>query len=155
MKRDSRLSVALHALLHLSQVGLLTSEDMAAQSDTHPVVIRRTMAGLRAAGLVRSEKGHGGGWSLVRSLDQITLHDVYEALGEPTLLAMGNRTESPGCFVEQVVNHALASAFEAAEATFVQQLRNITLAALAEEVGPQGRPLGKHGAHGKKRMDHA
>ncbi len=136
MRRDSRLSVALHALLHMAHAGRLTSEEMAAQGDTNPVVIRRTMAGLREAGIVRSEKGHGGGWSLARRPEDVTLHDVYEALGEPTILAIGNRTESPGCVVEKAVNRALSGAFEAAEALLVKELRAVTLAALAREIGP-------------------
>lgn len=142
MRRDSRLSVALHALLHMEHAGRLTSEAMAAQGDTNPVVMRRTMAGLRAAGIVQSEKGHGGGWSLLRRLDEITLYDVYEALGEPTILAIGNRTESPGCAVEKAVNRALADAFTSAEALLVKQLRSVTLASLAREVSRKG--------HGKK-----
>jgi Rrf2 family protein len=152
MRRDSRLSVALHALVHMAHAGLLTSEEMAAQGETNPVVIRRTMAGLRAAGIVRSEKGHGGGWSLVRPLEDVTLYDVYEALGEPTILAMGNRTESPGCLVETAVNRALAGAFEAAEALFVSELRSITIAELARDVGPH---LGTHGEKSKKNVKHA
>jgi Rrf2 family protein len=139
MRRDSRLSVALHALLHMADAGLLTSEQMAAQGDTNPVVIRRTMAGLRTAGIVRSEKGHGGGWSLGRKLDAISLYDVYEALGEPTIFAIGNRTESPGCIVEKAVNRALADAFEKAQALLVVQLRSITMADLGREVGPHVR----------------
>ena len=97
---------------------------------------------------MRSEKGHGGGWSLVRALDEVTLYDVYEALGEPTILAIGNRTESPGCAVEKAVNRALAGAFEAAEALLVRELRSVTLAALAKETGPlrhHGKKLLKHG----------
>ncbi len=157
MRRDSRLSVALHALLHMAHAGSLTSEEMAAQGGTNPVVIRRTMGGLRAAGIVRSEKGHGGGWSLVRCLEDVTLYDVYEALGEPTILAMGNRTESPGCVVEKAVNRALAGAFEAAEALLVNELRSVTMAALAQEIGPQ--PMhGKRphdGSKGRKQTKHA
>ena len=123
----------------MAHAGLLTSEEMAAQGETNAVVIRRTMAGLRAAGIVRSEKGHGGGWSLVRGPDRITLHDVYEALGEPTILAMGNRTESPGCAVEKAVNRALKGAFVAAETRVLKELRAVTLAALAKDIGPHGR----------------
>ncbi|MGC4087413.1 MAG: Rrf2 family transcriptional regulator [Polyangiaceae bacterium] len=152
MKRDSRLSVALHALLHMAQVQRLTSEQMAEQAGTNAVVIRRTMAGLRAAGIVRSEKGHGGGWSLGRGLDQVTLYDVYEALGEPTILAMENRSESPGCVVEKAVNHALAHAFEEARAVLTQRLRGVTLQALAHEVGPRfryGKPHHRASHHGK------
>lgn len=139
MRRDSRLSVALHALLHMADAGRLTSEQMAAQGETNPVVMRRTMAGLRAAGIVRSEKGHGGGWCLGRKLEDISLWQVYEALGEPTIFAIGNRTESPGCIVEKAVNSALADAFEKAEALLVAQLRGVKMSDLAREVGPHVR----------------
>jgi Rrf2 family protein len=139
MRRDSRLSVALHALLHLADAGQLTSEQMAGQGDTNPVVIRRTMGGLREAGIVRSEKGHGGGWSLARKLEDISLHDVYEALGEPTIFAIGNRTESPGCIVEKAVNRALADALAKAQALLVTELREVRMSDLAREVGPHVR----------------
>lgn len=122
----------------MAEASLLTSEEMAAQGDTNAVVIRRTMAGLRAAGIVSSSKGHGGGWSLFRSPEEVSLYDVYEALGEPTILAMGNRTESPGCLVEATVNRALEDAYRVAQAEFVAQLRRITLAALAAEVSHHG-----------------
>jgi Rrf2 family protein len=117
MKRDSRLSGVLHVLLHMAeQSGPATSEMLAKAMSTNPVVIRRIMAGLREQGYVRSEKGHGGGWTLARDLAEITLRDIYDALGRPSLLAMGNRTEAPGCLVEQAVNTALDKAFHDAEA---------------------------------------
>lgn len=72
MKRDSRLSGVLHVLLHMAeQDGPTTSEVLAKAMTTHPVVIRRIMAGLRDHGYVRSEKGHGGGWTLALSLIHI------------------------------------------------------------------------------------
>ena len=134
MRRDSRLSVALHALLHMADAETLTSEQMAAQGDTNPVVIRRTMGGLRAAGIVRSEKGHGGGWSLARKLEDVSLYDVYEALGEPTIFAIGNRTESPGCAVEKAVNRTLEEALEKAQALLVAQLRDVKISEIEKEV---------------------
>jgi hypothetical protein len=39
------------------------------------------------------------------------LRDIYTALGCPSLLAIGNRTEAPDCLVEQAVNAALDQAF--------------------------------------------
>ena len=120
MRRDSRLSVALHALLHMA--------------DANPVVIRRTMGGLRAVGIVRSEKGHGGGWSLARKLEDVSLYDVYEALGEPTIFAIGNRTESPGCAVEKAVNRTLEEALEKAQALLVAQLRDVKISEIEKEV---------------------
>lgn len=71
----------------------VTSEVLARAMDTNPVVIRRIMAGLREQGYVHSEKGHGGGRTLARDLSRVTLRDIYDALGQPALLAMGNRPD--------------------------------------------------------------
>jgi DNA-binding IscR family transcriptional regulator len=75
--------------------GPATSEVLAKAMGTNPVVIRRIMAGLRERGYVRSEKGPGGGWTLACDLSAVTLREIYVALGEPSLLAIGNRTEAP------------------------------------------------------------
>lgn len=88
MRRDSRLSGVLHVLLHMAaHPDPMTSETLARAMGTNPVVIRRLMSGLRERGFVRSEKGHGGGWTIARDLGAATLLDVYEALGRPGLLA--------------------------------------------------------------------
>ena len=132
MKRDSRLSGVLHVLLHMAeQDAPMTSEQLAKAMQTHPVVIRRILGGLRDAGCVASEKGHGGGWTIARDLAAITMRDVYDAIGRPKLMAMGNRTEAPGCLVEQAVNAALDSGFRDAEALLLARFAGVTLAELS------------------------
>ena len=134
MKTDSRLSVTLHVLLHMAERDTpMTSAELAAHMGTNPVVVRRTMAGLRERGFVRSEKGHGGGWEIACDLDKVTLKDIYDALGAPQLLAIGLNLEHPECLVEQAVNHALTSAFRDAEALLITRLADVTLAELADE----------------------
>lgn len=134
MRRDSRLSGILHILLHMAaQKGPVTSEALARAMKTNPVVVRRTLSGLRDQGFVRSEKGHGGGWTLARDLSAVTLRDIYTALGSPALLAIGNRTEAPGCLVEQTVNAALDQAFRDAEALLLARFGEVTLAMLSAE----------------------
>jgi Rrf2 family protein len=134
MKRDSRLSGVLHVLLHMAETGEpLTSDELAKVMSTHPVVVRRVMAGLRDSGLVRSEKGHGGGWLLSCNPEDITLGDIYSALDAPELFALGNRTEAPGCLVEQAVNAALDSAFAVARQVLLDRLGGVTLAALSKD----------------------
>ena len=146
MRRDSKLSGVLHVLLHLAEHdGPATSEALAKAMSTNPVVVRRVMAGLRDQGYVRSEKGHGGGWTLACDLAKVTLRDVYEALGSPALLAMGNRTESPGCLVEQAVNAALNQAFEDAEALLLARFGEVTLAMLSADF--HDRFVTRGGAH--------
>lgn len=131
MKRDSRLSGVLHVLLHMAETnGPVTSEHLAKAMQTNPVVIRRIMAGLRNDGLVRSAKGHNGGWTLARDLASVTLREVYDALGSPSIFAMGNRTDAPGCLVEQAVNAALDDTFVRAEALLLERFGEVTLAML-------------------------
>ena len=82
MKRDSRLSSVLHVLLHMAEHdGLMTSDVLAKCLGTNPVVVRRTMGLLRDAGLVATERGHGGGWRLATDLSTITLRQLHEVLG--------------------------------------------------------------------------
>lgn len=134
MNRDSRLSGVLHVLLHMAEHdGPVTSEVLARAMQTNPVVIRRTMAGLKAQGYVRSDKGHGGGWWLDCDLAGVTLGDVYAALGSPSLFAIGNRNSMPDCLVEQAVNAALDGALAEAEAVLLASLGGVTLAALSAD----------------------
>jgi DNA-binding IscR family transcriptional regulator len=150
MRRDGRLSGVLHVLLHMTQhEGPSTSEQMAKAMDTNPVVIRRVMAGLREQGYVRSEKGHGGGWTLACDLSKVTLRDIYTALGSPSLLAIGNRTETPGCLVEEAVNAALDKSFRDAESVLLARLGEVTLATLSADVRRRLSARGRRHRPGK------
>jgi Rrf2 family protein len=143
MKHDTRLSGILHVLLHMAgQHRPITSEALAIAMNTNPVVIRRIMAGLRERGYVRSEKGHGGGWVLSRDPADLTLRDIYDAIGQPSLLAIGNRSESPTCLVEQAVNASLDRAFESAEALLLGRLGEVTLAEIMGDVEDRKRVTG-------------
>ncbi|WP_053844249.1 Rrf2 family transcriptional regulator [Paracidovorax avenae] len=134
MKRDSRLSSVLHALLHMAEhEGPMTSDALAQCLGTHPVVVRRTMGYLRDAGIVTSDKGHAGGWRIHADLGTVTLRQLHEALGEPAMFAIGNRNESPACLVEQAVNAALEGTFAEAEALLLKRFSEITLADLAAD----------------------
>ena len=138
--------MVLHILLHLAERNTaVTSEVLAQANQTHPVVIRRTMAGLREAGYVRSEKGHGGGWTLACDLSKVTLLDIYRALGSPSLLAMNRRTEVAGCLVEQAVNAALHSAFQDAEKVLLSRFGEVTLETLSADL--HARIVARGGPH--------
>ncbi len=134
MKRDSRLSSVLHALLHMMEhKDPLTSELLAKCMNTNPVVVRRTMGLLREAGIVTSTRGHAGGWVLACDPKTLTLRTLHEALGEPAIFAIGNRNETPECLVEQSVNAMLNTAFNEAEALLLQHFEAVTLADLSAD----------------------
>ncbi|KZK97339.1 MULTISPECIES: Rrf2 family transcriptional regulator [unclassified Pseudovibrio] len=132
MNRDTRLSGVLHVLLHLDHARKpLTSSELAKTMRTNPAVFRRMMAGLRSAGYVRSENGPGGGWSLEKALSEITLLDVYNALGQSSVFSFGLRNEPSNCKVERAVNRALLSTMMEAESLLLNRFHDLALDEIA------------------------
>jgi DNA-binding IscR family transcriptional regulator len=149
MPRSSRFSVSLHVLTHLVDAGQpLTSEHLAHCAGTNPVVVRRTLAGLREAGLVSSTSGTGGGWSLARDPSRISLRDVYAGLGERLLHGVDvtgpavRRAPGGSCRIQRAVAGTLDEFLADAEDLLATRLGRITIAALAERV--RGSDVHRH-----------
>ncbi|HBS1318965.1 TPA: Rrf2 family transcriptional regulator [Klebsiella quasipneumoniae subsp. similipneumoniae] len=134
MRSDTRLSRVLHVLVHLAcDEGNYTSQQLAEMLDTNPVLVRRSMAGLREAGYVRSEKGHNGGWSLSCDPAQVTLLDIYKAVGITHLYHLGINRDDPHCLIENTVNDELDDALKQAEMLLMTRLNEITLSHLCRK----------------------
>ncbi|MEM8823572.1 MAG: Rrf2 family transcriptional regulator [Pseudomonadota bacterium] len=135
MKRNSRLSLALHALGHMAgdPDRMRPSAEIAAHAGTNPVVVKRVLGRLRAAGLLIAEKGHAGGWRLARPPAEITLADVYRALDER--LAPLAEEAAPRCAVEHALEHRMNAVMEDAERGLVARLATMTIAEAREPVG--------------------
>jgi Rrf2 family protein len=134
MKRDSRLSLALHILGHMGAQpdAVVQSETLAAFHATHPVVVRRTLGKLRAAGLVSSSRGHAGGWRLARDPATISVADVYRALGERLDPGSGQGSENPvTCTIERALHGAWDQAVAQAEAALLDRLSKVSIADLS------------------------
>lgn len=89
---DLRFPTALQIVLSLAvaQEGgiLCTSEVLAAGLGANPSLVRRILVGLNDRGVTVAVLGRKGGVQLARPADQITLRDVYLAIGEkPALVA--------------------------------------------------------------------
>jgi len=135
MPTDSRLSRMLHVLIHMDHMeGPVTSDTIAKMLQTNPVVARRTMSGLRAAGYLASVKGHGGGWTLSKPLDEVTLRDIHVALGSPKVFAIGLADDNPRCLVEQAVNAAMQEAMREAEQRLLKRFGEVTIGELSRTV---------------------
>ncbi|MEQ1941816.1 Rrf2 family transcriptional regulator [Mesorhizobium sp. VNQ89] len=136
MKRNGKLSAFLHALVHMAHMPgrAMTSEEIGAWLNTNPVVVRRSVAGLREAGILSSSRGHGGGWTLARPAETITLADIASAL-EERLIPFNTEPDNPNCLVERAVNKALDGVKDELEQLLRQRLADVTLADLAVQCG--------------------
>jgi len=135
MRKDSRLSRMLHILIHMDNMTeAATSDHIATMLNTNPVVVRRTMGCLREQGYVTSVKGHGGGWRLNVKLEDITLLDIHNALGEISVFTIGLSDEHTQCPIEQAVNRELDSVLKASEKLLLARFGEVTLAKLSTGV---------------------
>lgn len=121
----------------------MTSEEMAECVGTNAVVIRRTFAGLREAGIVSSVKGHGGGWRLARPASSVSLAEIQRALGE-RVVSLTSVVDPPRCLLLQAVVRSLDEAVREAEQVLDRRLSTLTLADLASDVARQ--PTGPGGS---------
>lgn len=133
MKRNSRLSLALHTLSHMAgdPGQVRTSSDIAAHAGTNAVVVRRVLGRLRDAGLLTSEKGHAGGWRLAKSPQSISLADVYVALDERLVADVGPMHETLHCAVEHALQRRVADVLDDIERSLVKRLAETTIAEVA------------------------
>jgi DNA-binding IscR family transcriptional regulator len=133
MKTDERLARMLHVLVHMGLLGgKETSETIGQMLNTNAVVVRRTLGTLRSAGIVQSEGGRGGGWKLVKPLEELTVLDVQRALRDGPLLPAPLSRQHPSCRVEQASNSVLELAHADAERALLESYAKTTLAHIAK-----------------------
>ena len=136
---DTRLARMMHVLVHMHLLGgSETSDVIARMLNTNPVVVRRTMGLLRDAGVVFSAGGRGGGWTLAKPAETITMLNVHRALSGQ-VFAINCSNDHPNCPVEQAVNHLIEHAVHKADAVLSDQLSRVTIAALAQRIRSTGK----------------
>lgn len=132
MPSNTRYTVAIHMLTLLAHRGPepVTSEFIAGSVNTNPVVIRRLLASLRAAGLVHSQGGPGGGWQLVKDPARITLREVLKAVEEAPIFPLHSSVPNPHCPIGCSIQGLLAAPFKAAQDALEKDLERTTIASL-------------------------
>ena len=128
MKRNSKISVALHCIAHLNHSsGPMTSNQLADCCQTNPVVIRRLLAPLKKEGVLHSDKGHNGGWVLNQKLSKITLYDIYTILEEPLFPKSKSKDTFDDCKILFNLNSTMSSFFAEAEAELWKKMKKMKL----------------------------
>ncbi|HWI27726.1 MAG TPA: Rrf2 family transcriptional regulator [Stellaceae bacterium] len=141
MSRATRFSVAVHALALIERFGgeRLTSEVIAGSVGTNASFVRRVLAMLSHAGLLRSSPGIAGA-ELARSSAKITLLDVYRAVDMEDEHRLAVHDEpNPRCFIGRHIQGALDAAIGPAEEAFEVQLKRRTLADITSYIAAQAK----------------
>ena len=137
MQISSRFTIGVHTLLCIAyfEDEKVTSNFIAASVTVNPVVIRRTLGQLKAAGLVTVEVGVGGA-SLAKDPRDITLLDVFDAVeSAPEDLFSFHENPNPACPVGRSIHPLLDAKLASAQEALRADLRKTTLADLLQEMG--------------------
>jgi Rrf2 family protein len=139
MAANSRFAVAVHALTLLAwhEDARHSSREIAGSVATNPVVIRRLLAQLQRAGLVRSAHGAKGGFTLGRPAARITLYDVYSAVEEGGFFALPEKGNDQ-CPVSCRMKGFLGGVFSRVESKVGPELKKTTLADVARRLPGRG-----------------
>lgn len=130
MKINSKFSIAVHILLCITQLSgeqKVTSKLIASSVNVNAVIIRKILGLLKKASLVKVISGSGGAF-LTKSVEKITLLDVYKAVNTDcdSIFSFHNNP-NPKCFIGKNIHNALDGCMDDAQKAMEESLDNVSL----------------------------
>ena len=137
MQISSRFTMAIHmfACIDTFTDQKMTSDFMAGSIGTNPVIIRKILQQLKAAGLVEVSRGTGG-VTITRPLEQITFLDIYKAVecAPEEQLFHFHENPNPMCPVGKNIHRVLAGRLHEVQRAMEEKLAEMTLADVKKDV---------------------
>lgn len=132
MQISSRFTIAIHifSCINTFEKGnKITSDFLAMSVNVNPVVIRKLLSQLKAAGLIHVQRGSGGA-SIAKPLEEITFLDIYNAVecidnGE---LFHFHENSNQNCPVGRNIHRILDGKLQQVQEAMEREMANITLA---------------------------
>ena len=137
MQISSRFTMAIHmfACIDTFKDQKMTSDFMAASIGTNPVIIRKLLQQLKAAGLIEVSRGTGG-VTITRPLDKITFLDIYKAVECTPDEELFHFHENPNnkCPVGKNIHKVLDSRLIEVQKAMEDKLAGMTLEDVKEDI---------------------
>ncbi|GLB46137.1 transcriptional regulator [Philodulcilactobacillus myokoensis] len=127
MKYSHKLSDAIHILTYVQvfKDGDLSSRAIASSIETNPSLVRQLISLLSKAGLLNSHPGKSG-LSLAKPATQISILDVYDALGHAPLLHIDPKTNVK-CIVGGNIQSVLNQEYDEIQRAAERKMDEITI----------------------------
>ena len=138
MQITSRFTIAVHVIAAIDYFGdseTVTSNFLAGSVGANPVIVRNVMGSLKEAGIISISQGRSG-IALARSLDEITLYDVYEAVDCVADEGLFHFHENPNieCPVGRNIHAALDDKLGKVQKSMEDELRSIRISDIGDEI---------------------
>ena len=111
----------------------LTSNFLASSVNVNPVIIRKTLGQLKAAGLVEVAAGVGGA-KLLQKPQDITLREVFQAVEEDEDLFHIQESPNPQCPVGRNIQQVLGQRLSLVKNNMLADFAEVTLADLLADI---------------------
>lgn len=139
MQISSRFTIAIHMLACMDVFKddyKITSDFLASSINVNPVIIRNLLSQLKDAGLIEVKRGPGGA-TIAKPLNEITFFDVYRSVDciEENTLFHFHENPNPDCPVGKNIHRVLDDKLLRIQAAMEQELKSITLADMASDLG--------------------
>ena len=138
MQIGSKFTIGIHILTaidYFKDVDRVNSEFLAGSIGVNPVIVRNVISQLREAGIVQTQRGSSGA-ELVKQLNEITLYDVYKAVGSVDAeegLFHFHEQPNPECPVGRNIHRILDRHLADAQRAMEESLNSVTLADILED----------------------
>ena len=138
MQIGSKFTIGVHiitAIDYFKEMNRVNSEFLAGSIGVNPVIVRSVISQLREAGIVQTQRGSSGA-ELTKRLDEITLYDVYKAVGSVDKeegLFHFHEQPNPDCPVGRNIHRVLDQRLIDAQKAMEERLKTTTLADIAED----------------------
>jgi Rrf2 family protein len=136
MAVNTQFSIAVHIMAGLGyKCGSdITSGHLAESVNTTPSFVRRVLAKLSKANLLETAKGKAGSCWLVRNPKDISLLEIYRAVGAPKVFAIHQYAPQKPCQISCNIKAALECVLSESQKAMEQKLGKITLADVISEL---------------------
>jgi len=113
MRITTKGRYALRAVIALAEMGkngeMVSINSLANAEDISPIFLEQIFFKLKKAGIVKSIRGPGGGFSFNRPLNSLTVKEIFDAAGEESVMMLCDRQKKKCNRMSDCISHQVLS----------------------------------------------
>lgn len=119
---------------------ILSSEELAKNICTNPVLVRKVMSKLKKAGIVDTKGGNSGGYILTADAEKLTLDEVAEALSTQFVVSPWRSGDMDReCLISSGMGKVMEDLFNNLDEECRKKLQGITVADIEKKLFLNGK----------------
>ena len=132
---NTQFSIAVHVLAAIAHYERsFTSEVLAGSVNANPIFVKRVLAKLSKARLVKATVGKAGGYTLSKEPKSISLLDISHAIDPPSAFAIHTYEKKEWCVVSNNIKEVMGEVLVGTQNAVENDLKQTTLADVVSKI---------------------